>query len=96
VAGTGLLSFGIVVFNITAISCRQTLCPDELLSRMNATMRFVSWGAGPLGALLGGYLGTTLGLRQTLVISVVGILLSGLWLAARSRAEAPREAVRAR
>lgn len=95
VAGSGLLSFGIVVFNITAVSYRQTLCPDELLSRMNATMRFVSWGASPLGALLGGYLGTVFGLRQTLVISVVGILLSGLWFAARDRAEEPREAARA-
>ena len=95
VVGSGLLSFGIVVFNITAVSFRQTLCPDGLLSRMNATMRFVSWGASPLGALLGGYLGTVFGLRQTLVISVLGILLSGLWLAARARAEAPREPVRA-
>lgn len=91
VIGTGLLSFGVVVFNITAVSYRQTLCPDELLSRMNATMRFVSWGASPLGALLGGYLGTVVGLRQTLAISVVGILISGLWLAARGLAAAPRE-----
>lgn len=83
VAGSGVLSFGIVVFNITAVSYRQALCPDHLLSRMNATMRFVSWGASPLGALLGGYLGTQCGLRPTLWITATGILLSALWLTAR-------------
>jgi MFS family permease len=83
VAGSGLLSFGIVVFNITAVSYRQALCPDHLLSRMNATMRFMSWGVSPLGALLGGYLGTRFGLRTTMWITAAGIHFSGLWLAAR-------------
>jgi hypothetical protein len=83
VAGSGLMSFGIIVFNITAVSYRQALCPDHMLSRMNATMRFVSWGASPLGALLGGYLGTRFGLRPTLWITAAGVLLGALGLTAR-------------
>jgi predicted MFS family arabinose efflux permease len=45
---------------------------------MNAVMRFVLWGAIPLGALLGGVLATTIGLRATLFVSGVGVALS--WL----------------
>ena len=89
VLGSGLMSFGIVVFNITAVSFRQTLCPDDLLSRMNATMRFMSWGAAPLGALLGGYLGTVFGLRPTLSVSAVGLLSCALLLARAWREREP-------
>jgi predicted MFS family arabinose efflux permease len=49
---------------------------------MNATMRFVVWGVLPIGALIGGLLGTTLGLRSSLWIAVIGEALAGLWLLA--------------
>jgi hypothetical protein len=37
-------------------------------------MSFVSWGAAPIGSLLGGALGTTFGLHTTLWIAGVGTL----------------------
>ena len=61
--GIGMLfvSFGAIVYNINQVSFRQRLCPDRLLGRMNATMRFVVWGVLPIGALIGGVLGTAIG-----------------------------------
>jgi MFS family permease len=63
---------GIVVYNITQVSFRQGLCPPELLGRMNATMRFLVWGTMPLGAVIGGVLGSTIGVRATLLVVAVG------------------------
>jgi hypothetical protein len=39
---------------------------------MNATMRFVVWGTLPVGALIGGALGNSIGLRPTLWIAAIG------------------------
>lgn len=47
---------------------------------MNATTRFLAWATLPLGGLLGGALGTTLGLRTTMWLAATGVLLSSLWL----------------
>jgi MFS family permease len=68
----------IVVYNITQVSFRQLLCPERLLGRMNATIRFAVWGTIPIGSLLGGILGSTIGLRPTLWVAVAGSLLAVL------------------
>jgi MFS family permease len=80
-AGMLLIGFSAVVYNINQVSFRQRLCPDRLLGRMNATMRFVVWGVLPLGALIGGLLGSIAGLRATLWVGAAGQALAGLWLA---------------
>jgi predicted MFS family arabinose efflux permease len=69
---------GNVVYNITQVSFRQGLCPPELLGRMNATIRFLVWGTMPVGGLIGGVLGSTLGVRQTLFVSAAGQSLAFL------------------
>ena len=78
--GYMLIGFGVVLYNVNQVSFRQRLCPDELLGRMNATMRFVVWGVLPVGALVGGVLGTLIGLRPTLWVSAGGQAIAGLWL----------------
>ena len=80
VASTGLaaLSLGGVVRVVAQSTVQQTLTPDRLLGRMNATARFVSWGGIPLGALLGGTSGTLLGPTATLWIGATGLTLSAL------------------
>ncbi len=55
------------VYNITQISLRHRLVPAERHGRMNATMRTVVWGTLPVGTLLGGALGGTIGVIPTLV-----------------------------
>ena len=58
------------------MSLRQAITDPQFQGRMNATMRFVVWGTIPLGNLLGGVLGSTLGLRPAMVIGAAGTLLS--------------------
>jgi predicted MFS family arabinose efflux permease len=65
-------SWAVVAYNITQVSFRQRLCPPQLLGRMNASVRFIVYGTQPLGALLGGALGSWLGVLPTLWISVAG------------------------
>jgi MFS family permease len=67
-----LSGVAIVLFNINAISLMQALTPPRLLGRMNASRRFVVWGTIPLGAIIGGALGTAIGLRPTLFVGAIG------------------------
>jgi len=80
VAGGIVLGFVIVVYNITQVSYRQAICPPRLQGRMNSVMRFIVWGTIPIGTLLGGTLGSTIGLRETLVVGAVGSGSSFLWI----------------
>ena len=80
--GLFLVSFAATVYNVNQVSFRQRLCPDRLLGRMNATMRFVVWGVLPIGALIGGVLGAAFGLRTTLWVGALGQALAGVWLLA--------------
>lgn len=72
--------FGIPVFDVTVISFRQTLAPDHLLGRVNATVRTLAWGALSVGALIGGALGSTIGLRQTVLVAAGCLFLPSLIL----------------
>jgi predicted MFS family arabinose efflux permease len=67
-------------YDIIQLSLRQTITPDRLQGRMNATMRTIVWGTIPIGALFGGVLGSTLGVVQTIVVGGVVSLLSVLWI----------------
>jgi MFS family permease len=74
-AGVQLVgSFGASLFNVNGPSLRQALTPTHLLGRVNASYRFLVWGTGPIGALLGGTLGEILGLRAALLITGLACL----------------------
>jgi MFS family permease len=70
----------LLVYYVNAISVRQAITPDRLQGRVNATMRFLAGGANPIGALIGGALGSAIGVPLTLVVASFGMLLSFLWL----------------
>ncbi|WEB42133.1 MFS transporter [Streptomyces yunnanensis] len=72
------LTAGALLFNVTQVSLRQSLCPKNLLGRMNASIRFVVWGSMPLAALLAGWLGSAIGMVPTLWIGVVGSVVTVL------------------
>lgn len=85
VLGGVLFNLAVVVYNVAQVSFRQRLCPPALLGRMNASVRFIVWGTLPLGGLLGGALGTSIGVVPTLwvaagleALSVLPVLLSPL------------------
>jgi MFS family permease len=67
-AGTFVGGFSGVVYNINQVSLRQAITPERMQGRMNATMRFLVWGTIPIGSLIGGVLGTTIGLRETILL----------------------------
>ncbi|MER6394571.1 MFS transporter [Kitasatospora sp. NPDC001603] len=67
-----------MTFKITGVAFRQQLCPKPLLGRMTATVRFLVWGAMPLGALIGGVLGQSIGVRQAMWVGVIGELFAVL------------------
>jgi MFS family permease len=80
VAAQLLFGFTVVVYNIVQVSYRQAICPPQLQGRMNSVMRFVVWGTIPIGTLLGGALGSTIGLRETIVVGAIGGGLAVLWI----------------
>ena len=69
-----------VIYNVAQVSYRQAITPPELLGRMNASVRFIVWGTMPLGAALGGVLGSAIGIRETLWISVIGSYCAGFFV----------------
>jgi MFS family permease len=75
-----IFGFTVVVYNIVQVSYRQAICPPRLQGRMNSTMRFIVWGTIPVGGLIGGVLGSTIGLRETIVVGAIGGSLSFLWI----------------
>jgi MFS family permease len=75
-----LMSFGSTIYNINLLSLRQAITPNRMQGRVNATMRFIAWGVTPVGALLGGMLGESIGLRPTLFVGAIGVLLALPWI----------------
>ncbi|MGY3248143.1 putative MFS family arabinose efflux permease [Streptomyces sp. TE4109] len=78
VLGLALRAYGATVFNVVNVSYRQAICPRRLLGRVNATVRFITWGAMPVGGLLGGVLGGWIGVRATLWVSCSALALTPL------------------
>ncbi|PSL58527.1 putative MFS family arabinose efflux permease [Saccharothrix carnea] len=83
--GFVLLCAAQFVFMLSAIldspvemAYRQSITPDRLMGRMNATTRSVNRGMIVFGALLGGALADWLGNRPALWIAVVGLLGTAL------------------
>jgi MFS family permease len=58
--------------NVNGISLVQAITPDRMLGRMTASRRFVVWGVIPFGGLIGGALGSAVGLRTALWVGAVG------------------------
>ncbi len=75
-----LWGFAVVVYVVNTVSLRQVITPNQFQGRVTASLRFVTWGIAPLGFLLGGILGETIGLQATLLVAVAGPLLSVAWL----------------
>jgi MFS family permease len=69
---------GATVWVILVASIRQQLVPGELLGRVYSASRFVSWGIGPIGALLAGLVAEVWGIRT--MFAVGGIASVGLLL----------------
>lgn len=78
--GYATMFFSAVVYNVAQVSYRQAVCPPQLMGRMNAAARWIVWGTMPLGGVIGGALGATIGIRPTLWIGFAGSWVAGFWV----------------
>ncbi|MER5465928.1 MFS transporter [Streptomyces sp. NPDC002668] len=93
--GLAGLSVGVVCGSVIQGAFRQAYCPPELLGRITASHSFANYGSVPIGALLGGVLGTAIGLRPTLWLLTSGLAVSSLLLLVKplgGRRDLPTEA----
>ena len=65
-----------MIEQILRLSIRQRLVPGELLGRVYSASRFVSWGIGPIGAILAGFVAEVWGIRTMFAIG--GVVSVGL------------------
>jgi MFS family permease len=70
------------VYNINQVSLRQAITPDRVQGRMNATVRTIIWGTIPIGAFIGGTIGTVYGVLPAIWVGIAVSLLSGAWILA--------------
>ncbi len=75
-----LSALGVMVFDINLNSIQASITPDRMRSRVAGAYTTVNYGCRPVGALLGGVLGSTIGLRETFVLAAVGGALSIVFL----------------
>ena len=61
VAAQFVFGYCALAVNVNGISLVQTITPDRMLGRANASRRFVVWGVMPFGGLLGGALASASG-----------------------------------
>lgn len=76
----GLWGFWLPIYIVNAASLRQMTTPNQLLGRVTASSRFISWGAAAIGFLIGGIVAEQIGLLPTLIIAGVGLLASSAWV----------------
>ncbi|MEV6492975.1 MFS transporter [Actinoplanes sp. NPDC051633] len=72
--------FGVMIFDINLNSVMVSVTTDEMRARASGVFGTINYGARPLGAAVGGLLGTWLGLRPTLLVAAIGGALCCLWL----------------
>jgi MFS family permease len=67
---------GATVWVVLVASIRQRLVPGALLGRVYSASRFISWGIGPIGALMAGFVAEFWGIRT--MFGIGGIASIGL------------------
>jgi MFS family permease len=82
VASEFLSGAGVMLLDITAGSLMTAATPDHMRARMSGAHRTVNYGIRPVGAVLGGALGTAFGVHTTLWIGGAGSVLGAIWLLA--------------
>ena len=71
---------GVMILDINGGSMLLARTPSRIRGRAGGAFTFVNVGVRPIGAILGGVLGTAIGVRETLLIVTVAQLSGLLWL----------------
>ena len=75
--GAGL---GVMILDVNAGSVIIARTPDRIRARATGAFRTLNYGVRPIGAFLGGVLGTAIGVQETMLITAIAPLFSVLWL----------------
>ncbi|VVE24346.1 major facilitator superfamily protein [Pandoraea aquatica] len=70
-----LFGFGPIVWTISTTSLRQVVTPGGLIARVSAATMTATFGARPLGAFLGAWIASSLGIRACLIAMAAGFAL---------------------
>jgi predicted MFS family arabinose efflux permease len=70
----------LVVFNVLALSLRQSLTPNRLLGRVAASNQVLAQGMMPIGSFLGGVVGSLVSVQAALLVGVAGMFLAAAWV----------------
>jgi Na+/melibiose symporter-like transporter len=73
-------AFAVMCFDVPLNSLQAAVLHDHMRSRVAGAFSSINYGVRPIGAIVGGFLGTWLGVRETLLISSAGGFLAVLWL----------------
>ncbi|GAA3059864.1 MFS transporter [Streptomyces roseofulvus] len=71
---------GVMIVDVAAGSFQMALIPETMRARVMGAFRTLNHGFRPIGALVGGVLGTAIGVRPTLWVATVGAVFAVLWL----------------
>ncbi|MFI8321119.1 MFS transporter [Streptomyces sp. NPDC085529] len=71
---------GVMIVDVAAGSFQMALIPESMRARVMGAFRTLNHGFRPIGALVGGALGTAIGVRPTLWVATVGAVFAVLWL----------------
>ncbi|MGP9537941.1 MFS transporter [Brachybacterium sp. AOP43-C2-M15] len=80
------------IFRPVYSAVRMEATEDRYMMRVTTAFTLASRGAAPIFALVAGLLATAIGVREALLVGVVGLILSGLFLPWRRRKAPPAEA----
>jgi MFS family permease len=72
--------FGVMILDINVGAVIYARTPDRIRGRAGGAFRFVNYGVRPIGALLGGALGTALGVREAMLVATVAAIGGVLFL----------------
>ncbi|MEV4350323.1 MFS transporter [Actinoplanes sp. NPDC049596] len=75
-----LSAAGVMILDIAVGAVQTAATPPTMLAVVSGFKRTVNYGIRPIGALLGGALGTFIGVRPALWVATVGALLGVLWV----------------
>ncbi|TCM50192.1 MFS transporter [Kribbella sp. VKM Ac-2568] len=73
-------AFAVMCFDVPLNSLQAAVIHEHMRSRVAGAFSSINYGVRPLGAIIGGLLGTWIGVRETLLISATGGIFAVLWL----------------
>jgi MFS family permease len=72
--------FGVMFYDVSFNAVKTAVTPDEMRSRVSGAYSTINYGVRPIGSVVGGVLGATIGIRPTFLLAAAGAALSVLWL----------------